>query len=301
LPGYDIQLQAVPVFRVAGVVLGEDGKRAPGAQVGIDLADPFEGDGDRTASREDGTFEFPSVHQGNWRLKGLRKRGPVFCYGFAEAIVARHDLENVVIRLADPFSVSGKVEWGEARGANAAPPMDRVTLQSATHGDSVSGGTARDGTFRIDNVYPDRYHVSLWGIKSGYYAASVLLGDREILGQPVEIAAIPPPLRVVLKPATGRVHGAVEEGGGATVVLLPKDEARLNNQFIRSAKCDGEGRYEISGVRPGEYYALAFRSAEPFSLEDRDFVRTLVGQAVSVLVDNDLVASVPLKLTPWPE
>jgi len=80
-----------------------------------------------------------------------------------------------------------------------------------------------------------------------------------------------------------------------------REETLLNGQFIRPAKCDGEGRYEIASVRPGEYYALAFRGADLTALEDRDFVRPLTGQAVSVHVDNDLVASVPLKLTPWPE
>jgi hypothetical protein len=301
LPGYDIRLQAVPVYRAAGVVLGEDGKRAAGVQVAIDLADPFEHDSDGATSREDGTFEFPSVHQGDWRLMAMRQRGDAVFKGFAEATVARHDLESLVIRLAAPFSVSGKVEWDKSRDPKAEPPIKSVTLESATRGASATGQTERDGTFRIDSVYPDRYKIPLWGLAQGYYAASISLGEREVTGQVVDIAALPPPLRVIFKPATGRIRGAVEEGGAATVVLLPKDEALLNNQFIRSTKCDGEGRYEIGSVRPGEYYALAFRSADLFTLEDRDFVRPLTGQAVSVHVDNDLVATVALKLTPWPE
>ena len=301
LPGYDIALQAVPVHRVAGVVFGEDGKPAAGVHVAINLADPFEHDSDGTTSGEDGTFEFPSVHQGDWRLAGERPHGVTVRKGFTDAIVARHDLENVAIRLSAPFSVSGKVEWDKSGDPKAQPPIDSVTLLSVAGGWSTSGNTGPDGAFRIGDVYPDRYEVSLWSIKSSYYAASILLGEREILGQPVEIAASPPPLRFILKPAASRVHGVVEEGAGATVVLLPKDEARLNNRFIRSTKCDGEGRYEFSGVRPGDYYALAFRGAELFVLEDRDFVRRLTGQAVSVQVDNDLAASVALKLTPWPE
>jgi protocatechuate 3,4-dioxygenase beta subunit len=301
LPGYDIRLQAVPVYRVAGVVFGEDGKRAAGVEVAIDAADPFEHDSDGTISHEDGTFEFPSVHQGDWRLTGMRQRGATGLKGFADVMVARHDLENLAIHLAAPFSVSGTVEWGEPGDAKAKPPISTVILETARRGSSATGDTERDGTFRIDNVYPDRYNIPLWGLASGYFAASVLLGDREVLGQPVDFAASPPPLRIILKPATGRVRGTVEDGGQATVVLLPKNEALLSNQFIRSTKCDGEGRYELGGVRPGEYYALAFPGADLFALEDRDFARALNGQAVSVHVDNDLVASVPLKLTPWPE
>jgi Carboxypeptidase regulatory-like domain len=301
LPGYDIRLQPVPVYRVAGVVLGEDGKPAAGVQVAIDLADPLEHDSDGATSGPDGTFEFSSVHQGDWRLVAVRERAAAALKGFAEATVARHDLENLVLQLAAPFSVTGTVEWDRSRDAKAEPPIGRVILESATHGATAAGPTGRDGSFRIDNVYPGRYRIPMWGLAQGYYAASILLGDREVNGQVMDIAAIPQPLRVIFKPATGRVRGTVEEGGGATVVLLPKDEALLNNQFIRSTKCDGEGRYDFGTVRPGEYYALAFRGADLFALEDRDFVRALTGQAVSIHVDNDLVASTALKLTPWPD
>src|ERR1035437_8791108 len=167
LPGYDIRLQAVPVYRAAGVVLGEDGKRAAGVQVGIDLADPWEHDSDGTTSREDGRFEFPSVHQGDWRLMGMRQRGETVFKGFAEALVARHDLENLAIRLAPPFSISGKVEWDESRDPKAGPPIKAVILESATRGASATGSTGRDGTFRIDNVFADRYKIPQWDLRPG--------------------------------------------------------------------------------------------------------------------------------------
>jgi hypothetical protein len=28
--------------------------------------------------------------------------------------------------------------------------------------------------------------------------------------------------------------------------------------MVHSAKCDSNGRYKVAGLRPGEYYALAF-------------------------------------------
>ena len=263
LPGYDIRLQAVPVYRVAGVVFGEDGNRAAGVEVGMDLADWWEHDTDGAKSREDGTFEFPSVHQGDWRLTGTRQRGDAVFKGFAEVMVARHDLENLVVRLAAPFNVSGVVESDASRDPKAGPPIGRVTLESATRSASETTRPGPDGTFRIDNVYPDHYKVLLYGQASGYYAASILLGEREALGQVVELAASPPPLRVIVKPATGRVHGTVEEGGGATVVLLPKEEACSTRSS--SGRWNATARAATKSAASGLETTMRWLSAAPTS------------------------------------
>ena len=307
MTGYDIRLRAVPVYRVRGVVFGEDGKRAAGVAVGITAADRLEHDSDGVKSGEDGTFEFPSVHQGDWRLMALyQKRDQPLSRepglrGFAEAMVARHDLENLVIHLSSPFSVSGVVEREEPRDAKGNRETTSVVLESATHGWGASARHQQDGTFRIDNIYPDRYRIGTYGAPPGFYVESIRLGENDVTGQGVELTPASPPLRIVYRAGAGRVRGTVENGGGATVVLLPRNEALLTNQFIRSAKCDGDGRYEIGSLKPGDYYLLAFPQADLTALEDPDFVRPLAAQAVSVQVDNGRVTPADLKVTPWPE
>ena len=304
LDGYDIRMQAAPVFHVRGIVLGEDAKPAPGVTVGISVADRWEHDSDGTKSKEDGTFDFESVHQGDWQLMAMsdRRHGEEPALeGFAEALVARHDLENVVIHLSAPFSLSGTVEPAESRDSIGKMAVALVTVESVTRPWSASGDAAKDGTFRIDAVYPGRYRITPYQVDSAFYVDSVRLGERDVTDQELEIGAGAPPIRVIYRAGAGRVNGTVENGDGATVVLLPKEEALLTYQYVRSVKCDSQGRYELDGLRPGDYYALAFPNADLNTLEDPEFVRPLMGAAVAVRVDNGRVASVALKVTAWPE
>ena len=301
LTGYDIRLQAVPVYRLRGVVFGDDGKLAAGVEVGIASADRWEHDSDGTRSADDGSFEFPAVHLGKWLLTAAATRGGVELKGFAETIVARHDLETVAIRLAAPFRVGGSVELQERRGAGGEDSIDSVTLESITRNWSAPGHPRKDGTFEIDGLFPDRYRIVVYGLPDGYYVESILLGAREVMEQEVEIGPGFAPLRVIYTAGAGRVSGSVEEGDGVTVVLLPADETMLTYQFIRTAKCDSRGRFEIGSVKPGDYYAFAFPQPEINALEDPDFVRPLIGSAVRVRVDRDRAATADLKVTPWPE
>jgi hypothetical protein len=77
-------------------------------------------------------------------------------------------------------------------------------------------------------------------------------GQREVLGQYVEIADELLPVTITYRPDGWTVRGTVEECG------YP--------EFIRRVACRQNGRFEITGIRPGEYYAFAF-DREPGMLE----------------------------------
>jgi hypothetical protein len=106
---------------------------------------------------------------------------------------------------------------------------------------------------------------------------------------------------VTYKANAGRVHGSVEKCGEGRVVLLPQDEALLDGQFIRTAKCDANGHFEVGSLRPGEYYAFAFDRADHDALSDVTFVRNLRPGAVLVHVEAGRAADADLRVTTWPE
>jgi len=97
------------------------------------------------------------------------------------------------------------------------------------------------------------------------------------------------------------VRGSVEKAADTTVALVPQDEALLDGQFIRTAKCDNAGRFEVGSLKPGEYYAFAFDRIDRDALTDVTFVRNLRTAAVPVHVEAGKAADVELKVTPWPE
>jgi hypothetical protein len=75
------------------------------------------------------------------------------------------------------------------------------------------------------------------------------------------------------------------------VLLIPQDPLIQSLGFFRSARCDATDRYEITAVRPGDYYALAF--AEPGGVPQLD--ESLIGQAGRVTVHVEETASADLR------
>ena len=70
LSGSEIRLRAVPVYRVQGLVLDDQGRAAAGVSVRLSALDPWDATGieAQTGSRSDGAFEFPAVRPGDRRF-----------------------------------------------------------------------------------------------------------------------------------------------------------------------------------------------------------------------------------------
>jgi hypothetical protein len=64
-------------------------------------------------------------------------------------------------------------------------------------------------------------------------------------------------ITVVYKTNGGVVRGTAEKCASGSVWLVPQDRAMRRQGFWRTVTCDAKDRYEITAVRPGEYYAVA--------------------------------------------
>jgi hypothetical protein len=303
LSGYEIRLCSVPSCRIRGIVLNEDGSPAAKVPVKLTPADQWEPQEAQAFTSDGGAFEFPAVRPGEWRLIADASHDGLELRGFDAALVTNHDAENLEIRLSSPFTLNGFVDRQEPRDQEGNRKLTAVYLvpEDGPLDQQVAGFHKQDGTLQIEHVVPGRYVITPLGFIPGYYVASVLLGDREVIGQEVNLTNGSTPFRVIYRPNAGRVLGTVEKGEGSTVVLLPKEEAFLDGQFIRSAKCESGGKFEVGSLRPGDYYAFAFDHVDFGALEDPAFVRSLAPRAVTVQVKEGEIASMGLQLTHWPE
>lgn len=83
----------------------------------------------------------------------------------------------------------------------------------------------------------------------------------------------------------------MEQGDGATVALLPQTfPSNGGGDLIRLATAGPDGAFEIAGVPPGSYYALALergsRAPQPEQL------RTLLSTATSIQVEESATTNV---------
>lgn len=281
----ELKLLAVPAHAVRGVLVNPDGTPAPKVPVVTGPDFPSR----RVESQPDGSFEFPSVPEGEWRLSADFQHDGILHRAWQWIEVSRHDLESVKLRLVAPLTVRGSavidVENGAPRPRFGPMTLARRGGRTTVPGDLGLGGGSSpfipdaNGNF-IVQAFPGAYHLSpvLQPPPPPYYLEAVRVGDADLITQEVELAS-DVAISVVYRKDGGTVRGTAENCAAGGVVLFPRDLS-LRKAFSRSGPCDPTGHYEVGNVRPGEYYALAFAGNGPVLTPDE----TLLNSAVKVTV-----------------
>jgi hypothetical protein len=317
--GIEIRLQTATTHRVKGVVLDAAGRPAPRAVVGFApaYAQPATGGfsmssrgtsamsitshvagvppdkEDPAVTGKDGAFEFPAVLEGDWVF---HVESEDLHYG-ATAVGVRRDIDDLKIRIETPFDLDGSVAPadGSPLPANAAVIVRLVSLDGMPPVTAITSKEIEKGALHFKNVAPGRYFLQASTPPGAYYVASVMAGTQDIAGQPVLLNAGSPPIRVILKSGAA-ITGTVEKGESATVLLVPQTLAPGDD--ARMTSCGSGGKFEVAGLAPGDYYAVAVNNADLrslLSLSDVARIRAILGDATSVRIEEGAVASVQLK------
>jgi hypothetical protein len=219
--------------------------------------------------------------------------------GAITATAADHDLDHLQIRVAPLFTLTGTAEF-KGESSQGGTRYGRLMLTTTDVQGSLVTLNRPDGTLRVPNLIPGAYRITpLPGPAGAYSPVSVLLGDREVLGQVVELTASSPPLRVVYGVNTGVVRGAVEGGKCAMIVLLPNPT--VPPVAARVQPCKPGGTFEVLGVPSGQFYALAFDRLDPTVWPDEAFLRSVTQNAAVVQVGQGPAALLQLTITHWPD
>ena len=314
--GYDIRLQTAAVYRVRGVVLDPESKPVPKAvvellnrnsngELGGFITYPFGPFSIRSGAASlayelaepavtgpDGKFEFPSVRTGEWLLSAESGDLPAR-YGVQSLGVGRSDVDDLPIRLLAPFDVSVSSELSDH---SPTPGLAAGVTLIPEDGIRGTAGTRGPDWPWIKNVTPGRYRIraSSMMLSPEYYVASILLGDSNVTGQVVDLSASSPPIRIVMRTA-GTIRGTVEKGENAVVVLWP--QRLVGGDIGMSAVCRSGGNFEIRGLAPGDYYAVALDRFDPSEMADALHLSAFASRAVPVRVEEGSTLTLPLSLT----
>ncbi len=253
-------------------------------------------------SHADGTFEFRNVLPGDWSLTAESHHAGESIESAASGIVPVHvsdqDVENVELRCTPEFSLQVTADWGDRQPPGDALP--NVMLGSATDVRLLPSPPREPGAPEVfEHLMPGRYRiVPTPGSAPGFYAAAIMAGGRDVLGQEVELNDSTPEIRVVYRPNPGSVRGTVEKGAGATVLLWP--EGPVVPAIVRFVQADPHGAFEFSNVAPGSYSVVAFDRVVP-SLDMGPFVLGAIAAGTRVSLQEGGAESVQLAVTHWPE
>lgn len=82
------------------------------------------------------------------------------------------------------------------------------------------------------------------------------------------------------------------------MVLVSQETSGLS--FIRTLPCGAGGSFDMDGVTPGDYYAVAFDRVEAQAAELAGLIGVIESSAISVRVDERAAASIELHVIRWP-
>ena len=295
IAGLEVKLLATEAHAVRGALFNVDGK--PAAKVMVSLQADYLGSL-RAETKSDGTFEFPTVVDSEWMLSAETQSAGVNLRVSQTIEMAGHALEGVKLRLGEPFTVRGKVVVEVPDDLpvpkTLGPPVAITGHNGHSYEQTLIVRANADSSFSVEQVYEGTYQIQAGEPPPGYFLDAIRLGEAEIDPSKVSLPSGAAAIEIVYKTNGGTVRGAVENCASGDVVLMPQERERWWKPFIRTVRCDSHDRYEAAGVRPGEYYVLAFAADGYSPLDERTF-DDFVQSATKVTVQAGAATSADLR------
>jgi Carboxypeptidase regulatory-like domain len=207
-----------------------------------------------------------------------------------EITVGTEDVDNLVLVMQPGARLSGQVvtDTGEA------PPFKADQIQVAARPAQIefnspvaSARVAENFTFQLTGLFEARLIRA--NAPQGWSLKQVLLSGQDVTDTPVEFAPGQnvTGLQIVMTDKSTDLSGTLVDTRGdpvadATVVVFPSDEKlwTFQSRYIRAARPDQTGRYQIRGLPPyGDYLMAAVRGLEDGQAGDPEFLARVKSQA----------------------
>jgi len=163
-----------------------------------------------------------------------------------------------------------------------------------------------DNNFKITGAL-GRVFFAVPGLPPTWMIKSVTLDGANITDVPLNVGdrRSVSDIRVTLTDKIARVNGYVTDAKGQNrsayvVVIQPADqkEPAVAARFIKVARPDTNGRFEVRGLRPGRYLATAIESMEQNRHRSPEFQKELRRGAREFMIREGETMSLDLRLTP---
>jgi hypothetical protein len=273
----------------------------------------FMGPNSNSMTGPDGSFQLANVAPGRYNINVRPMGMPAGDSEFAmlPITVGSDDLDNVMLTTAVGAVARGVVQTDD--GTAPSFRSDEVQLFAGSLEPmtmAIGGGPPKinsDFSFEMTGLFDRRlFRGSIQG-PIGWYLKAVYFDGEDVTDSGVEFTPgrTYDGLQVVFTQKTTELSGLVTDSRGrpvvdATVVVFPANRERwvFQSRYLRTARPDTEGRYNIKTLPPGEdYLIIVVQNLENGQGGDPEFLTRAREEAKSFTVNEGEKKAIDVKLS----
>jgi protocatechuate 3,4-dioxygenase beta subunit len=282
--------------------------------------------GGNAMTAADGSFVIKNINPGQYKLRAQTlndsKTPAVQEVATLPITLDGADITDVALMTTSGWSISGRVTT--ENGGAPEGPRDRFRLAARVvdidtspfpgvgppppppgggAAISDSGRVREDWTFTVSNAYGASRLIA--SLPDGWSLKTILHDGRDITDVPVEMKSGEElsGVQVIVTNRVTTITGQLADDKGAPVVdgtvLLFADDASKwseDSRWIRAVRPDQQGKYEIKGLPPGEYLAVALNYVEDGVWNDPEYLESIRRYAQRLTLNEGASQSPALKL-----
>lgn len=326
----DLQLTAIRLSTVTGFVMNSEGRPASGSTVTL-VANARElglGDSNSARTNQEGSFTFNNVAPGDYVLRAEAMQvitttqgdnvmvfratriggdsGAEMEGGSMPLVVSGEDVSGVTLITTKGARAAGRViADGEPKPQMTAIRILSAPLDIPGGNAGLGGGTVKeDGTFELKGLFGTRTIIPT--APAGWTVRTVKLNGTDITDSGAEFKTGETyNLEVELTRRTTSITGGVTASDGSlikdyTAVIFPENQDlwRLpRSRWVMGTRPDQDGRFKLSTMPPGSYYAVAVEYIPNGEWGDPEILDRLKSHAKRFTLDEGGAQILDLKLT----
>jgi len=167
----------------------------------------------------------------------------------------------------------------------------------------LSQATSADGVFRIDNVLPGEYRVSVAPLPPDVYVKQVRFNQSDVLNSAMQFSASDSgTLEVLLSFRGGRIDGSIVDERqrvvpNALAALIP-DRQRDRIDLYKMSMSDANGLFSLRSIAPGDYHLFAWEALDPYAFFDPEVMKQFESKGKPIHIAESAKENVDVPVIP---